>query len=435
MPTTANNKRRDMYLSEDPPAHRRPVFSLLASGFGSALLIYGAAIHAENLPHPASGETTSPAAESALALSSSELFWQTPSWQNLIDYVQTLTSGAAPGPKGWPEDQTLQRMKRTLGDGVIGPSPALLVDWDALAEATRSQDESHESLRSDQPTDAAVSQDSRQRADQVQQALGIYGPLHEAYTDDGAFRLVGTLSSIRPPTVSTSWFKTESEVAPPSSAEMLSGRFDIPVVMQFEPRPGFTDEAGFGYSPGLYDMLSKRQFLKDPIQHVRLFDDGRLHIESSRADSKEVLWFEADSPMCEGWLPGFSHGDADQGIWAYFGDPETAQREHARSRKARGSLYEFYLAKPLPENRASTRSSDHVLDRSATGFARATQHEFDLDHDGVPDLLIWEGVGQGPGHLGEVLSTDDPWYRLVLVNIAGRWKILGHDQFAYGCGC
>ena len=60
---------------------------------------------------------------------------------------------------------------------------------------------------------------------------------------------------------------------------------------------------------------------------------------------------------------------------------------------------------------------------------------FDLDADGHPDLVAWEGVGRGPGHLDGETKTDDAWYRLFFVNIAGRWVVLGADSFSYGCGC
>ncbi|WP_167221092.1 hypothetical protein [Massilia rubra] len=27
------------------------------------------------------------------------------------------------------------------------------------------------------------------------------------------------------------------------------------------------------------------------------------------------------------------------------------------------------------------------------------------------------------------------WYRLVLVNINGTWKVLGNDSYSFSCGC
>ena len=59
----------------------------------------------------------------------------------------------------------------------------------------------------------------------------------------------------------------------------------------------------------------------------------------------------------------------------------------------------------------------------------------DLDGDGIPDLLVWEGQGKGPGHLEGITTTDDRWLKVTLVNLGGRWKVLASDAFDYGCGC
>jgi hypothetical protein len=39
------------------------------------------------------------------------------------------------------------------------------------------------------------------------------------------------------------------------------------------------------------------------------------------------------------------------------------------------------------------------------------------------------------GNLHGPTRTDDPYYRLFLANIGGRWHVLGTDVFAHGCGC
>lgn len=75
------------------------------------------------------------------------------------------------------------------------------------------------------------------------------------------------------------------------------------------------------------------------------------------------------------------------------------------------------------------------LNRHDTGFVRGIHLYYDLNSDGIPDLAVWEGQGKGPGHMDGATITDDHWYRLVLVNIDGSWKVLGSDVFGYGCGC
>ena len=89
----------------------------------------------------------------------------------------------------------------------------------------------------------------------------------------------------------------------------------------------------------------------------------------------------------------------------------------------------------MPANEAPPVVTSHALERERTGFVRGTWLHFDLDADGVFDLAVWEGTGTGPGHMGEVPKTDDAYYRLFFANIAGRWHVLGNDQFGYGCGC
>jgi hypothetical protein len=191
----------------------------------------------------------------------------------------------------------------------------------------------------------------------------------------------------------------------------------------------------------LYDILARSQALVQPIQRVQLFRDGRLHTERSQVRSKTVLWIEQEEAMCNDWSPGFSFGDGDASIWRYFdnntyasADGKTTRRESLKHNPA-GSLFVFYTNIVLPRDSATLTETSLKLDRLNTGFVRGAHLYYDLDGDGIPDLAIWEGQGNGPGHLGGSTTTDDRWYRLVLVNISGKWKVLGSDQFRYGCGC
>lgn len=100
-----------------------------------------------------------------------------------------------------------------------------------------------------------------------------------------------------------------------------------------------------------------------------------------------------------------------------------------------GALLSISTRQPLPVSAAPPVVTTYPLERETTGFVRGTWLHYDLDADGIVDLAVWEGTGTGPGHWGEIPKTDDAYYRLFLVNVAGRWHLLGTDVFGYGCGC
>jgi hypothetical protein len=138
--------------------------------------------------------------------------------------------------------------------------------------------------------------------------------------------------------------------------------------------------------------------------------------------------------MCEGWTAGFAFGAADAGPWRFFGQFAAANRKQEANPP--GSLFAFYTTLALPPGPAVVRQARMALDRAGTGFVAGTHLYYDLDKDGVADLAVWEGQGKGPGDVvQQTTPTDDRWYRLVLVNINGIWKVLGSDTFSYGCGC
>ncbi|MCL2524530.1 MAG: hypothetical protein FWF20_05510 [Betaproteobacteria bacterium] len=132
-------------------------------------------------------------------------------------------------------------------------------------------------------------------------------------------------------------------------------------------------------------------------------------------------------------MGGFGYGDADHGTWRYYEEDAAAQKK-ANKNPAR-SLYVFYTTVDLPRATALHTETSVKMDRDATGFVRGAYLYYDLNAGGIPDLAVWEGEGKGPGHLDGPTKTDVRWYRLVLVNIDGAWKILGDDQFGFGCGC
>jgi hypothetical protein len=365
-------------------------------------------------------------------------FWIDPGWERLESYAQFLADRHRQAPIGqrWPRDEELEKMKAELDKGLYAPAPEALPDWEdmrRLATASPSRTHPQAAPGTAQPPDA-LTQQLQMLTSTWQLWLGLWGQSFDEPDGSGAGRIAGLVNALDFPPAAPSWFKTEREVAPPGTAQALSGRFGIIYRWQVRPRPTPSADQDYG-TPGLYDMLDRTQVLVRSVQRVRLYRDGHLDTEKTFARSSETLWREIDEPMCNGWTPGFNFGAADVRIWDYFGEIDPAEQAQTAALQPPGSLYEFIVPASVPLDRATVSLRQHTLDRAATGFVRGSEFDYDLDHDGHPDILVWEGVGHGPGHLDGETTTDDAWYRLVLVNIGGHWKILGNDSFGYGCGC
>lgn len=375
-------------------------------------------------------------------------FWLEPSWNALTQYAEHLKQRHPDiPPQGpWPRDEALERMKAHLALGLKGSKPPPYADWLQLkGKAAQDLDLSGEARRlraQRKPLPEELSRREGQTqgvASELQPSIGIWGPLHDAISaEGGAERIVQLVRALEFPAIQPSLFRSEEEVAAPrTNAEEASGRFGIVFRQLTTPRPKPEAEIG----PGFYDMLTRTQLLVRPVQRVRLFRDGRLGIDKSHIRSRETLWYEVDEPECAGWIPGFAFGDADAPIWRYFdlespgADSGRKSRQASLNRNPAGSLFTFYANIDVPAGPALRTEIPMKLNRGHTGFAQGTYLLYDLDRDRVPDIAIWEGQGKGPGHLENQTTTDDRWYRLVLVNINGAWKVLGSDIFGYGCGC
>jgi hypothetical protein len=378
-------------------------------------------------------------------------FWQQPGWWKLEAYASALAK-RLPDPSAgpWPRDAELERMKAHLALGLKANPPPPLSDWQDLKQLAAAHDAtllapSAQAQAQPVPDRARWAQEQRaQRAAQrLQNAIGLQGPLHDVISAEGAgARVLRLVQVLEMPALRPSLFRSEAEIGPPGDgAEALAGRFGGIVRTTLSPRSTTAPVGQQG--AGLYDMRARTQQLARPLQRVLLLRDGRLLAETSSARSTELLWRDVDQQGgCEDWTPGFGFGDADPSIWHYLDAPgergpggAAAARRADEAKRPRGTLFAFYVASPPPREAAVRNEQAIQLDRKATGFAAATQSSYDLDHDGVPDLLVWEGSGPSSDPRFDAVRRDDRWFRFALVNVNGAWKLLGHDAFVYACGC
>ncbi|NHZ80613.1 hypothetical protein F2P44_15225 [Massilia sp. CCM 8695] len=371
------------------------------------------------------------------------VFWLQPSWSALEQYADFLKKRYPKLPQQgpFPRNEALERMKAHLALGTHGRKPAPYASWSSmqrLALQYGAVDKETRRLQAQGKIDApgllTREQEARQIAADLSDSLGLWGELHNASESEGARRIAAVVGALAFTEVQPSLFRTDEQIAPPkATAEQASGRFGIVFRQLVNPRPKPAQLGEDDNSPGLYDMLSRTDALVRSVQRVQLNRDGQLRVTPSVLRKTDTLWRYADEPECWGWTPGFAFGDADAGPWRFFGNEAAATRKTALNPP--GSLFAFYTTLDLPPGSAARREAAMTLDRGKTGFIRGTHLYYDIDADGIADLAVWEGEGKGPGHLDGPTLTDDRWYRLVLVNINGSWKVLGSDNFAYGCGC
>lgn len=358
------------------------------------------------------------------------LFWLAPSWPGLEAYAMQLNEARLPPVADTASfqrrdtfvrapDEQLERMKAHLAQGIHGPVAPRFVAWDEIQRQARSLAATPERPSADD-----------QRWTTLGESLGLWVPFSNQYQDAaiGARLAAGLVQAIALPTASPSWFKEARDIAGlGEDTAQLSGRFAVVHSYRTQARmpAGNTGDM----FEGLWDIGAVTMALTRPVVRTTLVRDGRLASTTTHASRKQITWGTTDPPMCHGWIPGFAYGDAEARLWDSDRD-RAALKVHPT-----GSLVFFHTRRALAVSAAPPVVQTIRLDRAATGFVRATQLHFDLDGDGHPDLVAWEGVGRGPGHLDGETKTDDACYRLFFVNIAGRWHVLGADSFAYGCGC
>lgn len=322
------------------------------------------------------------------------LFWRAPGWRALEQYSFTPEekNRDAVWAGKFPRDEEFEKMKARLAEGVIAAPPPALPDWLQLKQL------------------ASAEPQQKDTADELYDALGLQGPVHNPFANDYVKLTIGLARALDFMPVQASLFRSESELAPHSaSAEEASARFRVAVRQTFTTRRQAARHEGDEPAPGVYDILRRKAMLAAPVQRVQLFRDGTLRSAASTLQQEETVWRDGLGTDCTGWKKGFA------------------------AAQPAGSVYAFYSKAPLPAASAGVNERKVAMERARTGFMRGTYLYYDINRDGTPDLAIWEG--EGAGQAAWAGNADDQrWYRLALANINGAWKVLGADRYRYVCG-
>ncbi|MFG6467706.1 hypothetical protein [Roseateles sp. BYS87W] len=325
-------------------------------------------------------------------------FWIEPSWELMAFYARRVESQRAAlgdrAPKG--PDAQLERMKARLSGEIVPASaqtPRVPAVWaDLLASPTAG----------------------------LAGTLGLYGPEADAQVRALA-KSLPALPAL--PAVGLSWWRQAADLAGPGEpVDGLAQQFGAQVQWLHESLQPGSPQRG-EVAPG-----TRIERMTRPLRRVSLMSNQSLREERLTPERSARDWDPTVDVNCDGWTGAFLHGEPDRG---------TAQRNgySAPAANAPYTLFRLWTAQPLPSGPAHWTRQTFKLDRAATGFVSGEWRTVDLDRDGTPDLAWLQLTGRGPGHLDGPMPYDDPWLRVLLANVAGRWLLLEVDTFSYGCGC
>jgi hypothetical protein len=341
-------------------------------------------------------------------------FWLKPSYEALAEYGRYLERKRnAPSNEAEgiflaerPKMPEFERMKEHLAKGALVAAPAPYWRWDELKALA---------LRSDAQTRLEKMTDSRL----------IFHYLK-----------VPLINAIELPIITSSHFQNQNEIAEPTKlTEKIAAQFQIIQTIKTRNFDTLNKDPQSGFV-GIWGIKEITRSLTQPVIKNTLSREGtEIHFEPTYLRQAHREYGDTDGVMCEGYEgDGFDFGDADPKISINYAK-NAGHDAYSQPKKAGNRLMYFFTKKPLPQQTASMSVVKQKLNRAKTGFVAATEFHFDINSDGIPDILVWEGTGIGPGHLDGPTKTDDAWYRIFFVNIAGLWHLLGTDSFSYGCGC
>ena len=341
-------------------------------------------------------------------------FWLKPSYDALAEYGRYLENKRN-SPKDEAEGAFLserpklpefERMKAHLAKGILIAAPEPYLRWQDLKTS-------------------AHSSDGMRRLKKLAETQYQLSTLNASL-----------INAIELPVISNSYFQKQNEIAAPTKlTEKTAAQFQIIQTIQTRNYDTLNKDGQSGFV-GIWGIKEVTRSLTQPIIKNTLSKfGGDIQSESTYLRQSLREYGDTDGVMCEGYEGnGFDFGDADPKISINYA-VNGGHPEYAQPKKAGNKLMYFFTKQPLPQQTTTVNVVKQKLNRAKTGFVSATEFHFDINSDGIPDFVVWEGTGVGPGHLDGPTKTDDAWYRIFFVNIVGQWHLLGADTYSYGCGC
>ncbi len=379
-------------------------------------------------------------------------FWLKPSYEALAEYGRYLEN-----KRNYPKDEAegvflserpkiaeFERMKAHLAKGILVARPEPFLRWDDLKISVRNlQKERLKKIKRIGPIEKAeysayFGTSLEKRTNNLMEIIGIntLDGLQGRAGLDIPPKLFSFIESLELPVITSSYFQDQNDIAAPTThTEKVAARFQIIQAIQtksYESRPKENKREWFG----LWDIsLVNRSLTQQVVKNTLSKNGSNIQSEATYIRQSVLEYGNDDGVMCEGYEgDGFDFGDADPKISINYG-LNSGHPDYSQPQKTGNKLMYFFTKRPLPQQTVSLNITKQKLNRAATGFVSSTAFHFDLNSDGIPDLVVWEGVGISPGHLDGPTKTDDAWFRAFFVNIAGHWHLLGKDTFSYGCGC
>lgn len=220
------------------------------------------------------------------------------------------------------------------------------------------------------------------------------------------------------PPIKKSHFREVNQVISPDvMPETASSLFGIPYMAVVKGTPSWVPPGHYsgddpGYIFGAWDVGAIETHLVSPIRRHTVHSDGTLHSESSSVPGGRF-----PPPDTDGYndcKEGFAWGESDKVV------------NHP-------PLFYYFSKHDLPRKKATVNRKKSKF--PVAGFIGAETFRFDVDGDGVDDIVVW--VGTRPPDVEAInppeLAQAD--YRVVFFNIAGEWHLLLVDVVTYSCGC